>query len=153
MTSYCKLHQYICLSISSPICVCLHAFITLFVLTSLTCHLVSLYTASLSNLRTQSRVISRGFLGTPLFEMVIFPYWHRGCLWVKTLRVFKTSDPIKTYSAESNTLVPHNTEQQNLRNLQITQNLNFKMGREGMIANLPLVSIVSTKWKLLSCFQ
>ena len=37
-------------------------------------------------------------LGALFFEMVISSCRHRGCLRVKKLRVFKTSDPLKTYS-------------------------------------------------------
>ena len=39
--------------------------------------------------------------GTSIFEMVIFPYRHCGCLRVRKLQVFKTSDPLKSYFVES----------------------------------------------------
>ena len=43
------------------------------------------------------------FWGTPFFKVMIFPYRHHGCLRVRKLRVFNTSDLLKTYSVESNT--------------------------------------------------
>ena len=49
------------------------------------------------------RAISREFLGTLFFEMVIFSYRQHGCLGVRKLKVFNTSDPLETYSVESNT--------------------------------------------------
>ena len=49
-----------------------------------------------------SRAVSRDFLGALFFEMVIFPYQHCGCLQVQIFRAFKTSDPLKCYSVESN---------------------------------------------------
>ena len=42
------------------------------------------------------------FWGHRFFEIVIFPYRHHGCVGVKKLRVFNTSDPLKSYSVESN---------------------------------------------------
>ena len=45
------------------------------------------------------RAISRDVLG----KMVIVPYRHHGFLGVRRLRVFNTSDPLKTYSVQSNT--------------------------------------------------
>ena len=52
---------------------------------------------ALSVCRASSRV------GTLFSEMVIFPYQHCGCLWVRKLRGFKTSDPLKSLSVKSNT--------------------------------------------------
>ena len=49
------------------------------------------------------RAVSRDFFGTPFFEMVIFPYRDHGCLGVRKLQDFNISDPLKTYSVESNT--------------------------------------------------
>ena len=72
------------------------------------------------------RAVSGDFLGTLFFEIVIFSYRHRGSLGVRKLRVFNTSDPLKTYSVESK--------------------------REVMIANLLLARII-TQWKLLSYFE
>ena len=77
------------------------------------------------------------FLGTPFFEMVIFPYRHHGCLGVRKLRVFNISDPLRTYFVESN-------------KKRIILNASK---REGMIVNLLLESIISTQWKLLSYFE
>ena len=48
------------------------------------------------------RVVSRDFLGTLFFKMVIFPYRHHSCLGVRKLQIFNISDPLKTYSVESN---------------------------------------------------
>ena len=48
------------------------------------------------------RVVSREFLGTSFFESVISPYRHHGCLGVRKLWVFNTSDLLKAYSVESN---------------------------------------------------
>ena len=74
--------------------------------------------------RHQSRALSRDFLRTTFFEMVLFSYRHRGCLGVRKVWVFNTSDPLTTYSVESK--------------------------REVMIL---LASIISTQWKLLSYFE
>ena len=59
-----------------------------------------------SNLRQQVNIIERvtfravstNFLGKPFFEMVVFPYQHHGCLEVRKLQVFDTTDLLKTYS-------------------------------------------------------
>ena len=50
-----------------------------------------------------TRTVFRDSLGTLFFEMVIFPYQHHGCLGVRKLRVFFTSDSLISYSVESNT--------------------------------------------------
>ena len=47
--------------------------------------------------------VPRYFLGTPIFKMLIFPYRYRGCLEVRKLWVFKTSNPLKTYFVKLNT--------------------------------------------------
>ena len=80
---------------------------------------------------SMSRAVSREFLGTPFFEMVIFPYRHHGCLGVRQLRVFNSSNLLKTYSVESNTLtlVPYKTHQQNLNNFQKNYLKYVKTGR------------------------
>ena len=79
-------------------------------------------------------------LGTPFFEMVIFPHQHRGCLRVRKLRVFKISDPLKLFCG--------------VRTCIIYKTIIFNASkREGMIANLLLASIISTQWKLLSYFE
>ena len=59
--------------------------------------------STLSPINTPIRTVSKDFLGTPYFKMVNFPYRHHGSLEVKKLRVFNTSDPLKTYSVELNT--------------------------------------------------
>ena len=46
------------------------------------------------------RAVSREFLGTPFFEMVIFPFFLPGGEKIKS---FNTSDPLKSYGVESNT--------------------------------------------------
>ena len=48
------------------------------------------------------RAVSRDLLGIPFFKMVIFPYRHHGCLGVRKLQVFNSTNPLKTYSVESN---------------------------------------------------
>ena len=48
------------------------------------------------------RALSRNFWGTPFFEKEILPYQHHGYLEVIKLQVFNTSDPLNTYSVESN---------------------------------------------------
>ena len=55
-----------------------------------------------SYFRKGDRAVSRDFLGKLFFEMVIFPYRHHVCLGVRKLIVLNTSDPVKTYSVESN---------------------------------------------------
>ena len=42
----------------------------------------------------KTKAESRDFLGTPFFKMVIFPYRHHGCLGVRKLWVFNTSDSL-----------------------------------------------------------
>ena len=37
---------------------------------------VAIYTCNI-------RTVSRDFWGTSIFKMEIFPYGHRGCLWVR----------------------------------------------------------------------
>ena len=69
---------------------------------SLGCHLFDDYLHA-KNLKYQFRAVSRDFLGTPIFKLVIFPEQHCDCPWVRKLQVVKRSDPLKTYSVESNT--------------------------------------------------
>ena len=56
------------------------------------------------------KAVSRDFLGTLFFERVVFPDQHHGCLEVRKLQVFNTSDLLKTYSVRGvkyETLVPY----------------------------------------------
>ena len=86
------------------------------------------------------RAVFRYFLGTPFFEIVIFPYQRHGCLRVRKLQVFKTSDPLKLFCGVRTCI----------RYKAIIFNASKQ---EGMIANLLLASIISTQWKLLIYFE
>ena len=57
------------------------------------------------------RAVSRDFLWTPIFEMVIFPYQHHDCLGVKELQVSDTSDLLNLLcGVKYVTLVPSKTQ-------------------------------------------
>ena len=77
-----------------------------------------------------TRAVSRDFLGTLLFKMVIFPYGHHGCLRVRKLWVFNTLESIKTYPVVSNTLHWYHIKHiNNLNHLQETYIEYVKMRR------------------------
>ena len=75
-------------------------------------------------------------MGTPFLKMVVSLYRYRGCLWVRKLRVYKTSNPLKLFcGVKYVTLVPYNTEQQNLHHLQ-NNYLECVKEKKGLITNL-----------------
>ena len=66
------------------------------------------------------RAVSRDFLETPFFEIAISSYQNNGCLEVRKLQVFNTSNPLKNlfYGFKYITSVPYKTPKQNFNNLQ-----------------------------------